>query len=404
MKKAHLHPTDLRDVSRLAVEATTRLTDMVEALHSRISPVQRRRGGAESGRTGGLAGLVYRTIRGAARLVGGGAEGALRPILPLLATPGTSPQREAVVAALNGLLGDHLAATRSALAIPLGFRRDGVPLELEREALRRSLPGLGGRPLVLAHGLCLSDLQWNRQGHDHGAALARDLGFTPVYLRYNTGLHVSTNGRDFASRLERLVAEWPVPVEELTILAHSMGGLVTRSACHFGREAGQGWTRRLRRIVFLGTPHHGSPLERGGSGIDRLLGSSAYTAPLARLGKIRSAGITDLRYGNLLDEDWEGRDRFAPGSDPRRALPLPEGVECFAAAATTAKGVGSLRDQLLGDGLVPLESALGLHQDPGRDLGFSEARRWIGTGLGHFDLLSRPEAYERIRSWLSTPG
>jgi hypothetical protein len=51
--------------------------------------------------------------------------------------------------------------------------------------------------------------------------------------------------------------------------------------------------------------------------VDLILGVSAYTAPLARLGKIRSAGITDLRYGNLVDEDWAGRDRFAGGGDRR---------------------------------------------------------------------------------------
>lgn len=404
MRKAHVHPTDLRDLSRLAVEAATQLTDLVEALHGRIGPTQRLRGGAASGRTRGLAGLVYGAIRGVTRLAGGGIERALRPLLPLLATTGPSPKREAALAALNGVLGDHLAATASSLALPMRLRNGGEALELERQALARALPGLNGKILVLAHGLCLGDLQWARQGHDHGASLARDLGFTPVYLRYNTGLHISTNGRDFASLLERLVDQWPVPVEQLTILCHSMGGLVTRSACHLGRQAGHAWLPHLRRIVFLGTPHHGSPLERGGNGIDRLLSASLTTAPLARLGKIRSAGITDLRYGSLLDEDWEGRDRFAPGSDPRRAVPLPEGVDCFAAAATTAREIGDLRDQLLGDGLVPLASALGLHRDPERDLGFPDGRRWVGTGLHHFDLLSRAEVYERLRSWLSTPG
>ena len=188
---------------------------------------------------------------------------------------------------------------------------------------------------MLAHGLCLNDLQWNRRGHDHGAALARDLGYTPVYLHYNTGLHISTNGRQLAEALEALVAQWPVPLEEFALVAHSMGGLVARSACHYGALAAHAWPRRLGTLVFLGTPHHGAPMERGGNWIDTLLEISPYTAPFARLGKIRSAGITDLRYGNLADEDWHGRDRFARG-DRRRFVPLPDGVRCFAIGATAA--------------------------------------------------------------------
>ncbi|HVR95831.1 MAG TPA: alpha/beta hydrolase [Thermoanaerobaculia bacterium] len=399
--KAALHPGDLRDLSRLAVDATTRLADLVEAMHGSVGPLQRLRGGAASGRTRGLTGLVYSAIRGVTRLVGGGIDGALRPLLPRLGEPASSPRRDALVAALNGVLGDHLQASGNALAIPLRLRRQGEPLTLERAALAGAFPDANGRLLVLAHGLCLSDRQWERQGHEHGAALARDLGFTPVYLHYNTGRHISSNGRDFAGQLEALVREWPVPVEELTILGHSMGGLVTRSACHSGREAGHAWLRPLRRIVFLGTPHHGSPLERGGNGVDLLLGLSSYSKPLARLGKIRSAGVTDLRYGSLVDEDWEGRDRFASGGDPRRPVPLPEGVECFAVAATTASEVGHLRDHLLADGLVPLASALGLHHDPAHDLGIPESRRWIGTGMHHFDLLSRPEVYAQLRGWLA---
>ncbi len=247
---------------------------------------------------------------------------------------------------------------------------------------------------MLAHGLCLNDLQWNRNGHDHGAVLARDLGFTPVYLHYNSGLHVSTNGRAFAGLIEDLVKRWPVPVEEIAILGHSMGGLVARSACHYGSAAGHDWPRHLKKIVFLGTPHHGSALERGGNRVDSILGYSRYTAPLGRLGKIRSAGITDLRHGNLLDEDWEGSDRFESPDDPRRPVPLPDGVQCYTMAAAA-------KSRLLGDGLVPVNSALGRHEEARRTLSFPESRQWIAQGMRHFDLLSRPEAYEKIREWLA---
>jgi len=180
-----------------------------------------------------------------------------------------------------------------------------------------------------------------------------------------------------------------------------MGGLVARSAHHTGTAAKHGWPRKLRRLVFLGTPHHGAPLERGGHWIDLLLEKTPYTAPFARLGKIRSAGITDLRHGSVLHEDWHGRDRFAHGEDPRRPVPLPEGVRCYAIAATTGKSAGDVGDSQPGDGLVPLASALGRHDDPCFALAFPKPNQWIAYDTGHLDLLSQPAVYERIRSWLA---
>ena len=156
----------------------------------------------------------------------------------------------------------------------------------------------------------------------------------------------------------------------------------------------------LDKLVFLGTPHHGAPLERGGNWVDILLGVSAYSAPLARIGKIRSAGITDLRFGNLVDEDWNRRDRFARSGDRRVAVPLPEGVACFAIAATTGKTAGDLSGRLLGDGIVPLASALGRHANPRLALRFDESRQWVAYGTNHLDLLSRTEVYAQIKRWL----
>jgi pimeloyl-ACP methyl ester carboxylesterase len=298
------------------------------------------------------------------------------------------------------VLGDYLEASGNPLAIPMRLRRDGAPLTVERTALAAAMPRASGRVLVLVHGSCMSDLQWRRQGHDHGAALERDLGWTAVYLHYNSGLHVSVNGRRFARALEDLAREWPVPLEELAIVGHSMGGLLARSAGHYGREAGHDWLRHLRKMVFLGTPHHGSPLERAGNRVDAALGATRYSAPLARLGMIRSAGVTDLRYGNLLDEDWHGRDRFARDGDRRRPVPLPQGVACYAVAATL-EGRTRAAAVLPGDGLVPLASALGRHPKAELALDFPESRRWIAAGMSHFDLLSRPEVYARLRDWLA---
>jgi hypothetical protein len=327
------------------------------------------------------------------RLVGNGLDTALAGLEPLLDVPGTSPEREAILAALNGVLGDHLAATGNPLAIPMQFRREGQPLE----------PGAltGDRLLVLAHGLCMNDLQWSRDGHDHGQALARDLGYTVVHLHYNSGLHVSSNGRAFASHLEDLVRQWPVPLRELAILAHSMGGLLARSAVHQGEAAGHAWPRRLTRLVFLGTPHHGSPLERGGNWIDLLLGFSSYTAPLARIGQIRSAGVTDLRHGYLLEQDWAGQDRFARTGDRRHPVPLPEWVACHAVAGTTCQHSTPGARRLPGDGLVPVESALGRHHQRRHVLRIPRGRRHLAHGTNHFQLLASAEVYARIRDWLA---
>ncbi len=200
--------------------------------------------------------------------------------------------------------------------------------------------------------------------------------------------------------LEALVREWPEPVDSLAIIGHSMGGLVARSACHYGAAAGHPWIAKLDALFFLGTPHHGAPLERAGNLVDLVLSASPYAAPFARLGRIRSAGITDLRHGALLDEDWAGRDRFARRPAPVHGLPLPAGVRCYALAATRGKHAGSSGDRLAGDGLVPLASALGRHRSKGRDLGIPESRQWVGASMNHLDLLSSPEAGEQIRRWL----
>lgn len=388
---------DLRGASRMAVDATVAVADLVEALHQHIARNPSRFGGpAVAGAVGGVTGLVYESIRGVARVVGVGIDRALAELAPLVREVEPTPQGEAVLAALNGVLGDYLAETGNPLGVAMELRRDGAPLELTHAGLAPL--GSPQRLLVLVHGLCMNDRQWLVDGHDHGAALERDLGCLRVYLRYNTGLHISTTGRAFAALLEELTTH--CPVEELLIVGHSMGGLVARSAFQFGSLARHGWTRRLRKLVFLATPHHGTPYERGGNWLQWVLGASGYTEPFARASRLRSAGITDLRHGNLLDEDWQGRGRFAHGKDTRAALPLPAGVECYAVAATMGATAGVVAEHLLADGLVPLASALGRHRDPARVLAFPEANTFVATDTGHLEILGRPEVYERLREWL----
>ncbi|MFT3957302.1 MAG: alpha/beta hydrolase [Piscinibacter sp.] len=391
---------DLRGAARLATDATAGLTSLVEAMHERIARLPGSSATLD-GRTGGISGLVYQTIRGVTRVAGGSLEALLGWLGPALGRYDDGRERDAIVAALNGVLGDYLVASGNPLATTMELRHGGAALPLEREALAAALPAAGGRLLVLVHGLCMNDQQWQRDGHDHGAALARELGWTPVYLRYNSGLHISINGQAFAQLMQSLVAAWPQPLQRLAIVGHSMGGLVARSALHHAVQSQRPWAEQLGDLVFLGTPHHGAPLERAGHWVDLVLGATPYAAPFARLGRVRSAGITDLRHGLLLDEDWVGRDRFARGGDRRQPVPLPEGVRCCAVAASLGAQGGTISEKLLGDGLVPLDSALGRHADPSRTLAFAPERQWVGYGMNHLDLLSSAEVYARLKEWLA---
>ncbi len=419
---SYLHLSDIQGLAQLAAQATLGVADLAEKVQGNVYKTVAAPFGAagqkfvdrSAGKSGvnkyGITGLVYGSVKGVTRLAAGGVDALLSRVPPPLEPKTSSPQREAVLAILNGVLGDRLQETSNPLAIGLSLRHSGESLPMDKAALAQRLPGATSKLLVLVHGLCMNDLQWRPKTpagdlRDFGESLASELGYTPVYLHYNTGLHTSTNGGQFAALLEQLVLAWPQPVEELSLLVHSMGGLVARSACHGAAAQGHSWLGKLKHLVFLGTPHHGAPLERVGNWVDIALGSNVVTRPFARIGQIRSAGITDLRHGHVLQGDWQGMDRFASGLDSRTALPLPEGVACYAVAATVgAAGSGyksHAGDQMLGDGLVPLASALGQHADAVRDLGFPPERQWVARETGHMALLHSPAVYAQVNSWLS---
>ncbi len=387
-KKPRNHIDDLRGASKLAVEATKGVTALVQEMHRKIGSGPAFLGKPLEAPVKLMTDVVYGSIRGVTHLVGVGIDGALEQLAPMLGEGAPGPERAAVLAAVNGVLGDYLDETGNPLAIDMRLGRLAT----------HDVPHTA-KLLVMVHGSCMNDLQWCRGGHDHGVALGQDLGFTPVYLHYNSGRHISTNGEAFAVMLQELVSSWPCSVEEVVILAHSMGGLVSRSACHAAEAKQMSWRDLLSAMIFLGTPHHGSPLERGGNWIDVILGVHPYSAPLARLGKIRSAGVTDLRFGNVLEEHWQGRDRFEFGKDRRVPVPLPDEVACHAVAGVA--GSGAIGD-LAGDGLVPEASALGIHDDPALTLRFPKDHVWSGKGLMHLDLLDSEEVYARLLGWLTS--
>jgi pimeloyl-ACP methyl ester carboxylesterase len=390
----------LRGATKLAVDATRIVTEIVESMHHTIGAGPDILGRPLETVTKLLTAPTYGAIQGVTALVGSGLDLALGALQPLL-FQGTQEHLKndsgTVLAALNGVLGDYLAETHNPLAIEMSLCRDGVPLQLSKEALAQAFPAASGRLLVMVHGSSMNDTHWLREHHDHGQALAAAKHISCVYLRYNSGLHISENGRGFSALLEQLIDAWPTPLNELALVCHSMGGLVARSACLEAETHARLWRSKLSTLVTLGTPHHGAPLERGGNWIDVALERSRYSAPLARLGKLRSAGVTDLRYGNVLDEHWNQSDRFAAEGDVRQSVALPAGVKCFAIAASTSRA-GT--ENPLGDGLVPIESALGRHENSKLNLNFDPEHQLVVYQSSHLDLLSSPQVFEQLCQWI----
>ena len=412
----HLRSTDLRGLAKLATQATVNVTKIAEGVTQSVWSTLGAPSGKSANETRGITGLVYKSIQGVAQFIGKGTESLLTSFQPLLdkidQEPKESAPREAVLAALNGVMGDRLVESDNPLATPMTLRYQNQSLNWEAMPDKALLTG---KVLIVIHGLCMNDLQWTVQhegeSFNHAEILAKKLGYTPVYVRYNTGLHTSQNGQALSNQLELLSALWPIPLEEITVLVHSMGGLVTRSAVHAAQHNQRQWVKKLKNIVFLGTPHHGAPLEKAGNWIDVLLGATPFSAPFKKLAELRSSGITDLRFGYVLDSDWEDQDpqqnhqgRFKPKTKQehidREHLPLPNGVGCFTVAATLAAKRSLLADRLIGDGLVPLNSALGLHSDATRSLVFAKSSQMVVYRTSHMALLHSSEVSEQLLIWL----
>ena len=401
----HLRRSDLRATAKLLTDATHHLTQVVEGMHRSVLDRIGLPGAATPGRTRGITGLVYQGIDRVTTLMGQGADAALAQAdrwLPAEPDTPDSAQRLAARALLNGVMGDRLLAQGNPLALPMGLVHAGQVLDLSGPlALTQARPRL----LLLLHGLCMNDLQWTvahgTETMNHGDTLAQAMDATPLFLRYNTGRHIADNGRELATQLEALVQTWPVPVTQISLMGHSMGGLVARSAVFAAQQSGLNWPLQLRHLVTLGTPHHGAPLERAGQWLHHLLGAMPHTAPLAQLARLRSAGITDLRHGQVRGDDTPSADRFRHTEDPRQPLPLPEGVACYAVAATLASRRGRVAERLLGDGLVPLRSALGQHDNPAHQLAFAPDHQCVLHRTGHLELLASPGVASQLKQWLA---
>jgi pimeloyl-ACP methyl ester carboxylesterase len=332
----------------------------------------------------------------------------------LRSLPGRGADARAV---LNGLFGDVLAGQDSSLAIPLTFRTaSGDELPLDRDGLREALPDAGSRLCVLVHGLMSSESVWRLGGRPqltYGELLARERGVSPVYVRYNTGQHISTNGRDLAAKLQRLVRAWPVRVREIDLIGHSMGGLVIRSACHYGRHNATvsdrlrrrgPWPHKVRRVVLLGVPNSGANLEV----IANLTSAALWSVPIPVTRLIgagldrRSAGIKDLRWGAVLDDDWAERDPGATARPERHPMRVPRRAEYLVVAGSLAVQQDADRphvvNRLLGDALVTASSAEGRIGNDEPAL-FPNVTVRLCPKVNHIALANRPEVYDEITTW-----
>jgi pimeloyl-ACP methyl ester carboxylesterase len=398
-KQTKINIADIRGITKIITDATVNVTDLVEEVHTQVVHPPLLKSTAVQRLITGVSGIVYNLVRFCTKLIGGGLDKSLGALNPKLNIGISMGEKETILAILN-VVGDYLQENKNPLTISMALRQNGAAIDFDKIKAENNDKKVNGKILLMVHGLCMNDIQWTWKGHNHGEILAESFDFTPVYLHYNTGLHISENGQKMNLILEELIEKWAVPVEEIVILVHSMGGLLSRSAVHYAAENGQSWTKLLTKIIFLGTPHHGSPLERIGNHVDRLLTAIPYAKPFARLGKMRSSGITDLRFGSLVTEDWQGRDRFEKQTDERKIIPLPKSVACYTIAATIGKIGDNLKEKTIGDGLVQLKSALGKHENEARDLGFKPENTMILYEANHLDLLNDKRVLEQVKKWI----
>jgi pimeloyl-ACP methyl ester carboxylesterase len=409
MTRSDRGPDEIRALSRLAFDELGGAAAGIWSMHRAIADRAFRASGPGARPAhlvhDAIAGGVYATVRGSAGLVGRAAdvvlEGRRRRAGRELST---TPAGAAVVAVVTGLIGDVLKEKDSELHQPMAVRLDGCVVPAEPAALAEAFPAATPRLVVFVHGLMETEYAWRRRAGDNGGTygtrLARDLGCTPVDIRYNSGLHISENGRSLAGLLEALAAAWPVEVEQIALVGHSMGGLVARSACHHASETGDRWVRRVRHVVSLGTPHMGAPLEQVVHVGSAALSVFPETRPFGAFLRRRSAGIRDLRGGSLVDEDWSGRDPDALRAAACREVPLLDGAtHCFVAATVTREPTHPV-GRIIGDWLVLQASASGRSRT--RRIPFRAEHGLHVGGTNHLALLNHPAVYERLRDWLAT--
>jgi pimeloyl-ACP methyl ester carboxylesterase len=352
------------------------------------------------------AATAYAAVRRASGAVTSASSFSIRVLTGADSRPLTASRRgRAAVSALNGLMGDVLEQEGNALAIPMAVRIKCADVPSDREALRRAFRRPTRRLAVFLHGLGETEEHWRRARRgrlEFGAQLRRDFGITPIYVRYNSGLHISDNGRRLSDLLENLLGAWPLGVEEMVLVGHSMGGLIARSACHAGQTAGRRWPSRVRHLVALGSPHTGVPLEKSVHTAAWMFRAVPETSHIARILDMRSAGIRDLRFGYLVEDDWRGEDPDRLLHDRRSDVPPVPGCRQTFITATVTRDPRHPLGWLGGDLLVRVGSAAGRRTD-GSVVVPADQVVHVGA-VSHFDLLDHPLVYAHIREALARGG
>ncbi len=288
--------------------------------------------------------------------------------------------------ALNGAIGDKLAAWQHRLAIPMSLRRDGRDIDPGSLA-----PSTSGHVALYVHGLMADEVCFFEPlpGLVGPAPhLQRELGLEPLLVRFNSGRHISDNGRLLADLIEAAVDQLGDSLETLSLIGHSMGGLVTQSAIYYGRQARHAWLERVRDVVLLGTPNDGAWLEQVSHLTTTVLRSifNLHTQLIARLIDERSAGIKDLRYGALVESDW--RD----GQRRKTRVPALDAARYIVAGASLSADPESLLAAFFGDGQVGVPSSMGARSMTPRRL-----TRQVFEGTSHFGLLGD----SALKCWLT---
>jgi pimeloyl-ACP methyl ester carboxylesterase len=398
---------EVEALGRLAGEAlggiTTRLEEMHEGIATRVFGHLGASAVPVKAIHDGIAERVYATVgRGLSAAARSGAKAIGERVPPEARPLERSPGGRIAIGALNGALGDRLEKSGSALATPMSVRRRGEVVQLSPPALEATFRDATPKLAVFLHGLCETEEAWllgARRHTPYGVRLRVDAGYTPIYLRYNSGRHISDNGRELARLLDQLTASWPVSVAEIALIGHSMGGLVARSGCHQG--AGDEWVGKVRHVFMLGTPHRGAPLELAANVASAGLALLPETRAMSSALNLRSAGIKDLRYGYLLEDDWFGHEPDAFLRNTGREIPFLRTANHYFVSATLSRESDAPLGRAVGDLLVLHASAWG-HPGRGKRLTFPiENYRHLGSA-NHFDLLNHPAVYEQIRTWLAT--